>query len=185
MPRNTATDTHAKRLDTISTVLFAIGVVLARLRILLQIPIVSMIVLPIDLGMYLLGYAVWLYGARVHPEENYDLKEFPYNITTLRQKVTASAVIGIIASALGFGAIFMPILMVPACIVFTISNLFWCWSEYHINQQSQKDGTRSTIKKDAQKSYFHYVLIATHCWRDLCNLNHYLHFSYLLSLYIH
>ena len=110
------------------------------------------------LGFYTVAYFVW--AAEV--QDDAFLHKNSDESTTLRQKFMATITLGLIATGLGIAGLFFPILLIPAGVVLTLSNLFWCWSEFH---RANKLSAEQPNTKQQNDAYFQYVCVVTLCQR--------------------
>lgn len=160
----------ANRLDQLSGLIFIIGILLAKLQYLIPAPPIALILNSIALGLYATAYLLWLLEAAVDPHQDPKLKAW-YGFAKIQQQFSIASVIGLVGTAFGVGAIFMPILIIPCCALFTLSNIFWSIGEYQkrsLNKTHRKDHPEYSDRandpeysRKKQKAYFQYAMIAT------------------------
>ncbi|MCX7115839.1 MAG: hypothetical protein NTW08_08050 [Gammaproteobacteria bacterium] len=149
---------HAEKLDYISGILFFIGIIFAKAQYLAPVPILGLISNSIGLILYLVGYFLWFIAAQISPDKRKNTEHWT-GFASLRQQFTVASVIGLAATILGLAAIFMPILIVPTCWLFTVSNVWWFFGEYQKTKTPPELKNVSDYSPNRQQAYFKYVAI--------------------------
>lgn len=135
--------------------LFFSGAVLIKIQ-LAMVPPLSIITNSIALGMYLGGYILWLIQSllipnRTHPNESW------YGVNSFKKQFTAASIIGLIGTITGIASIFFPLLIIPTCWIFLISNICWLIGEYQKTTSPHQDDPDYQPQK--QLAYYQYVKV--------------------------
>lgn len=111
-----------------------------------------------SLAAGLLGYAFWSIASADYPAHKRHEHQW-YGFAEYKQQHLASAIIGILASALCIAGLFIPVLYPLATYLYLASNLFWCISEYHRLKNPPIDDPQ--YSSSYQKSYVNYTIAMT------------------------
>lgn len=119
-----------------------------------------MILNSIALALYGIGYMLWVIESIISPDKRRNPAEWYGFISTKTQFILAS-VVGLIATGLGIAAIFFPILLIPACWLFTLSNLCWLLGEHQKTEHPPDSEIEPNYQPARQNAYFQYVLVVS------------------------
>ncbi|KTD63989.1 hypothetical protein [Legionella spiritensis] len=148
---------HTKRLDKATSILFLGGFFFSKLQ---NTPLLLLSVLfnLISLSLYLTGYILWYIASHLYP--NYPQKEECwYGFTQFKNQYKISAMLGTAAILLCLLAIPFPLLMLPASLLFAVSNTIWCIAEYH--KMKQPPSYDKDYSSEKQSVYMRYALLST------------------------
>ncbi len=119
-----------------------------------------MILNSIALALYGLAYLIWLVETILNPDKRPNPAEW-YGFASIKTQLLVTCVIGLIATAFGIAAIFFPILLIPACWLFTISNICWLIGEHQKTENPPNAEQDPDYQHAKQKAYFQYVLVVS------------------------
>lgn len=147
----------AKRLEQISSGLFFVGFLISKLE---HLPLVTIsgIFNLVALTMYLLGYIFWISASYIFPEHTQRTDRW-YGFSQFKDQYKVAATIGTIATLLFIGAMFVPIINIPALWIFVISNGVWFTAEYHKLQHPPTYDKQFSPEK--QRSYLYFAMMIT------------------------
>lgn len=128
----------ASKLDTLSGYAFFLALLMIRLR---DIPnkTFSAIITIVSLSTYLIGYSLWYIASLFYRSDRPKFDSW-YDLTSLKSKFQASALIGVIATILSLA---IPSLFIPTAWLFFISNIIWVIGEHHRLKDPPDDRPRS------------------------------------------
>ena len=141
-------------LDSISAYLFLLGNITYRLRA-MPFAIVSAIFNLVSLFAYLAGYIVWHVAALFYPGYPRHDQHW-YGFAEFKEQYQIAALLGAVATII---CLVFPPMVIPAALLYTLSNLIWTISEHHKKQNPPPDDSQySSIK---QAIYFKYSVLVT------------------------
>lgn len=108
----------------------------------------------ISLIAYLLGYLAWYIAALYYP--NTPKKPEWFGFAPLKEQYQLTAVLGLIATIL---CIYTPVLLPFAAWMYALSNIMWCITEYH--KQENPPLNEEGFSSIRQRLYFRYTLLVT------------------------
>jgi hypothetical protein len=146
---------HAKRLDKASGLLLLLAFVLSKLRY-IPFSLFSAITYAASLVLLLAGYLLWLLACQLYPDHP-RLKGQWYAFSQFKVQNTVAALIGSLAILGCFVAFVFPIVIVPACWLFVVSNLLWGISQFH--KMRNPPAYEVDYSSSRQKSYLYYIAI--------------------------
>ena len=140
-----------KNINWLNNFLFLVANISAKLKLITN-PALAGILNIIALSAYLLAYLTWSMLAWLSdsPER---LKDKFYGFEKYQDQQLIAAVIGLITTLL---CIIIPQLIIPILWLYTISNIIWSISEYHLQQNPPQD-----ILVERQSLYFKYSIYLT------------------------
>lgn len=144
----------AKILDSISGYFFLGGFVLSKFAF-IPILLVASIFNIAALGIYFIGYVAWFLAGFFHPDHPKKSGTW-YGFAPLRYQNIASALVGIVATAVCF---LMPAYIMPALWLFMLSNTIWLIAEVHRLKHPPAHETEFSSKQ--QIDYLKYAGLIT------------------------
>jgi hypothetical protein len=143
------------KLDTAGGVVFFGGAALIKIQLALPPPF-SVIINSIALGLYSIGYVLWLIESLLLPKRTHS-NEAWHAVNAFKKQFTAASIIGLIATMCGIASIFFPLLIIPTCWIFMLSNACWVIGEYQKTASPPKDDPAYQHQK--QLAYYQYVQV--------------------------
>lgn len=149
-----------KALDSASAFFFVTGALLFKLQIFMATPIIAVILNFSALSLYGIGYGVWLIES-LFKKDSRQLPDKWFGFASLEEQSFYCCAIGLAGTLVGIIAIFLPILLIPTCWIFALSNTIWLIGEYQkINlPQESHVATDPDYRHAKQVAYFNFAVI--------------------------
>lgn len=145
-------------LDKTSSYLFFLGLAFSKIR---YLP--TSVATPFfnigSIVSYMIGYIFWLIASYLYPEQKKHSPKW-YSFASFKDQNIYAATLGIIATLLGIGAFFVPVVSIPAVWLFLISNMIWTVSQYY-KLKSPTLHEEESYSPSRQKEYLHYAIALT------------------------
>lgn len=149
--------TAAQRLEKASGIFFFSGFLLSKLQY-IPYPLVASIFRFVSLGIYFLAYGCWSTACLLHPDHKEHRNKW-YGFAQIKEQFLFSSFVGLVATGLSVGAVFLPVLFPPAAWLFLIGNVLWTIGEYH--KLKNPPPNNADFSYTGQKNYLYYALTSS------------------------
>lgn len=110
------------------------------------------------IGCNYAGYLFWLASAQVSKDQE-RLKNKWYAFAKIKNQHRLTSLLGVLATTLALIGFFIPVMLIPAFWLFTLSNIIWAITTFHQKRNLPQDDPRYTPK--GYDNYFNYVILST------------------------
>lgn len=143
-----------KNFDNVVNYLFIFGFITSKLRDIAFI-LLSTIFGIISIFAYLFGYLLWFCSTLLteHSPRNYDVLG---QLTNSNDHYRIASLLGIIGCIMCISL--PPIFLIPALLIFNISNFFWSMAEFHKLRYPLPPNIDPLFSSQRQKLYLYYVM---------------------------